>query len=189
LSTLTKLRERLERGGKDYRNAFVAAQLKRGIPFQARALRKQRGWSQEDLARESGLTQGAVSRALDPDYGNLTLNTILKIAAGFDVAFIGKFVPFSELGRWFQGQSEESVQVQSFSGDPGFIPRKDVGRSFTPYTQKGTGDSQQAFNGATFIVADVGSSPKVSSGSAKGNSAIQQLPVYVNHGISDTRAA
>jgi transcriptional regulator with XRE-family HTH domain len=123
LNTLESLRNRLESGGREYREAFVASQLKRGIPFQARALRKQRGWSQSRLAEESHLTQGVVSRALDPDYGNLTLNTILKIAAGFDVAFIGKFVPFSELGGWFLAQSEESVQVLSFDQDTGFMRR------------------------------------------------------------------
>ncbi|MGH7829462.1 MAG: helix-turn-helix domain-containing protein, partial [Candidatus Binatia bacterium] len=82
---------------KKYREEFVAAQLKRGIPFQARALLKNRKWSQEILAEKSGLTQGVVSRALSPNYGNLTLNTIIRIAAGFDVAFVGKFVPFTAL--------------------------------------------------------------------------------------------
>jgi transcriptional regulator with XRE-family HTH domain len=112
--------------GKQYREAFVSSQLKRGIPFQVRALRKQRDWSQERLAQEATLTQGVISRAEDPDYGNLTLNTLLRIAAGFDVAFVGKFVPFSELGRWFLNQSETTVQVPSFDDDVGFIERKEA---------------------------------------------------------------
>jgi transcriptional regulator with XRE-family HTH domain len=100
---------------KKYREEFVAAHVKRGIPFQARAMLKSReGWTQETLAERSGLTQGAISRALNPNYGNLTLNTIIRIAAGFDVAFIGKFVPFSELEKWFESMDEESVQVPTF---------------------------------------------------------------------------
>jgi hypothetical protein len=55
-----------------------------------------------------------ISRAEDPDYGNLTINTISRIASGFDVAFIVKFVPFSELDRWFLDLSEKSVEVPSF---------------------------------------------------------------------------
>lgn len=102
---------------KDYREEFVASQVKRGIPFQIQTLLKQHQLSQEQLARQAKLTQGVVSRAQNPNYGNLTLNTIIRIAAGFDVAFIGKFVPFSELGKWFVELSEESVQVPTFSSE------------------------------------------------------------------------
>ena len=103
------------RTGKKYREEFVASQVKRGIPFQIRSLMKKKGLSQDRLAELSGLTQGVVSRAANPNYGNLTLNTIIRIAAGFDVAFVGRFVLFSELGKWFTSLSEESVQVETFA--------------------------------------------------------------------------
>ena len=100
---------------KKFREEFVAAQVKRGIPFQARVLLNNRkNWTQQTLAEKANLTQGVVSRALDPNYGNLTLNTIIRIAAGFDVAFIGRFVPFSQLRDWFENMSEEADQVVSF---------------------------------------------------------------------------
>jgi transcriptional regulator with XRE-family HTH domain len=112
MNTLRGLWEKLR--NRKYRAQFVAAQLKRAIPFQIQTLMKQKNFSQERLAKESGLTQGVISRAANPDYGNLTLNTIIKIAAGLDVAFVGKFVPFSELGNWFTNLSEEAVRVKSF---------------------------------------------------------------------------
>lgn len=99
---------------KKYRDAFVASQLKRGMPFQISAMRKKLDWSQEDLAKASGVTQGVISRAENPNYGNLTFNTVLHIAAGFDVAFVGWFVPFSKLTEWYENLSEESVQVATF---------------------------------------------------------------------------
>ena len=99
---------------KEYREEFVTAQVKRGIPFQIATLLKDLEISQAQLAERSGLTQGVISRAANPNYGNLTLNTLIRIAAGFDVAFVGKFVPFSELGRWFIDLSEESVKVKPF---------------------------------------------------------------------------
>lgn len=115
MNTRSSLWQKFARS-KRYREEFVAAQVKRGIPFQARAVLKSRvGWTQETLAENAGLTQGVVSRALDPNYGNLTLNTVIRIAAGFDVAFIGKFVPFSELKDWFLALSEESAIVSSFA--------------------------------------------------------------------------
>lgn len=117
MSGLSNLWSKLARS-KKYREAFVAAQLKRGIPTQMRVLLKQREWSQAELADHSGLTQGAISRAADPDYGNLTFNNVLKIAAGFDIAFIGKFVPFSELASWYDSiTDEEKLMVDSFDKD------------------------------------------------------------------------
>jgi len=106
---------------KKYREEYVAAFLKRSVPFQIRALLKKRGWSQEKLARESGLTQGVISRAQDSDYGNLTFNTVVRIAAGFDCAFVGRFVPFSELAKYDKSISEESIVVPSFNEDLGFV--------------------------------------------------------------------
>jgi transcriptional regulator with XRE-family HTH domain len=106
---------------KKYREAFVLQAFKRIVPFQIYAMRKKRGWSQEKLAEQAKITQGVVSRAEDPNYGDLTIKTICRVASGFDVAFIGKFVPFSELDRWFNNISEESGVVPSFDQD-GVIP-------------------------------------------------------------------
>ncbi len=92
--------------GKSYREEFALAMLKRMVPFQIRAIRKKREMSQTELAQSSNLTQGVISRAEDPDYGNLTLNTIGRIAAGFDLAFVGQFVPFSELVKFTEDLSE-----------------------------------------------------------------------------------
>jgi transcriptional regulator with XRE-family HTH domain len=102
------------RQGKQYRSAFARAQFKRLVPFQIEVLRKQRGWSQYELAERAHLTQGVISRAEDQDYGNLTVNTILSIADGFDVAFVGKFVPFSELDGWYVNLSAKNMHVPSF---------------------------------------------------------------------------
>jgi transcriptional regulator with XRE-family HTH domain len=96
-------------GSRAYRAGFIAAQAKQAIPYQIRALLKAQGISQEQLAERAELTQGVISRAANPHYGNLSINTCVKVAAGFDVAFIGKFVPFSELDRWIDHLHDESV--------------------------------------------------------------------------------
>ena len=115
MRTFRSIWSKLTENGAAFRKAFVSSQVKRLIPFQIYALRKSRNWSQEELAKRSGLTQGVISRAEDPDYGNLTFNTVISIAGGFDVAFIVKFVPFSELTNWNVDLSEQSVVVPSFS--------------------------------------------------------------------------
>jgi transcriptional regulator with XRE-family HTH domain len=108
--------KKLERS-KKYREAFVGSQVKRTVPFQVRALRKQRNWSQAELAERAGVTQGVISRAEDPDYGNLTFNSVVRLAAGFDCAFIGRFVPFSELVGWYDSLSEAMIRVAGFNED------------------------------------------------------------------------
>jgi transcriptional regulator with XRE-family HTH domain len=92
---------------KKFRDAFVATQFKRSIPFQITAIRKKLGWSQEQLAKAANLTQGVISRAENPDYGNLTFNSVLRMAAGLDVAVVIEFVPFSKLLRVFDSRSED----------------------------------------------------------------------------------
>lgn len=96
--------------GKKYREQFALAFLKRSVPFQIKTLRKKHCGSQAVLAERSGVTQGVVSRAEDQDYGNLTLNTIGRIAGGLDMAFIGRFVPFSDLAKFSLEMSEKEVK-------------------------------------------------------------------------------
>ncbi len=99
---------------RDYREAFVSSFLKRYIPFQIRTIRKKRGISQKQLADDAKVTQGVISRAEDPDYGNLTFNTVLRIAAGYDLAFVGKFVRFSELLKTIDDMSEDAFDLPGF---------------------------------------------------------------------------
>jgi transcriptional regulator with XRE-family HTH domain len=121
VNALSNLWEKLNRS-KGYREAFPASVVKRMLPLQIRVLRKQREWSQAELAKESKITQGVISRAEDPEYGNLTINTLIRIAAGFDCALVARFVPFSELGRWYVGiAGENDLEVPSFIDDWGFV--------------------------------------------------------------------
>ena len=94
---------------KEYREAFALSFLKRSVSFQIKTLRKKRCSSQAILAERAKLTQGVVSRAEDQDYGNLTFNTVGKIAGGLDMAFIGKFVPFSALVKYSLELSEAEL--------------------------------------------------------------------------------
>lgn len=135
---------------RDYRKAFLIGQFKRMVPFQIQILRKQRGWSQEQLAEESGLTQGVISRAEDPDYGNLTINTVLRIANGFDVAFIGKFAPYGELEDWFGGLSEK-MYVPNFDEENAIRQGKLIRKTsaLTIHTSEGNQPSKVPANGQT----------------------------------------
>ncbi len=109
---------------KEYRDAFVSEHIDTGIPFQIRALRDQRKWSQEVFARHAKKHQAAVSRLENPDYGGFTLTTLKEIASAFDVALIVRFVPISELVEWELNLSPKSVQAVSFDEDAYFKEKK-----------------------------------------------------------------
>ena len=99
------------RTSKKYREEFVAAHVKRAIPFQARAVMKAKGFSQQELARRANLSQGVVSRAVDPSNGNITLNTIIRgatiryalaavvVGIGHDGRIGGDFAAQNRMGR------------------------------------------------------------------------------------------
>lgn len=66
---------------------------------------------QTDLARATGLHQSRISVFETPGAANVTLETLAKIAAGFKVGLIVKFVPFSEMLRWEDNYSQDTFDV------------------------------------------------------------------------------
>jgi transcriptional regulator with XRE-family HTH domain len=99
---------------KAYRDAYTAEHVKTTTPLQIRTVREQHEWTQGELAAEAKTTQTAISRTEDPNYGNLTLNNLLKIAAALDVGLLVKLVPFSRLVSEYEDLAPESLSTLSF---------------------------------------------------------------------------
>ncbi len=112
---------------KEYRDLFVSEQIDTGVAFQIRALRKDRGWSQSELAERVGMTQEGVSRLENPDYGKFTYKTLKRLASAFDVALVARFEPFSRLVDWVVNLSPEDLTVPDFERDLGLV--RDIERT------------------------------------------------------------
>jgi transcriptional regulator with XRE-family HTH domain len=108
---------------KQYRDSFVSSHIKIGVPFQIRALREHRGWTQKELAVRVGTKQAWIAQIENPNYSGFSLKTLLKLASVFDVGLIVRYVPFSSLVKWELELAPESLKVQSFEEDPYFKPQ------------------------------------------------------------------
>jgi transcriptional regulator with XRE-family HTH domain len=104
---------------KEYRDAWVDESVKSIVPYQIQAIRKQRGWSQAFLGEKAGMLPNAVTRLESVAYGNLSINTLLRIAHSFDCGLLVKFVPFSRLVGEFEDVSPNALEVDSFHDDFG----------------------------------------------------------------------
>jgi transcriptional regulator with XRE-family HTH domain len=101
------------RDSKKARDAYVYEHVRNGVPFQIRAMRKNRDWSQQELADAANTSRTVITRIEDPNYGKLTLKTLLQIASAFNVALLIKFVPFSRLVREYEDVSWQALGAKS----------------------------------------------------------------------------
>jgi transcriptional regulator with XRE-family HTH domain len=99
---------------KEYRDSFAAEYIYSRIPLKIRAMRERRRLSQQELGHLAGVKQEWVSKLEDPNYGRLTLSTLLKVASAFDVGLNVDFVPFSEIFDRSTHLSNEDFDVASF---------------------------------------------------------------------------
>lgn len=100
---------------KRYREAFVGSRVRNWIAFQIRTIRKDRGWSQVDFAKEINKPQSVISRLEDPNYGKLTVQTLLDVAATFKVALVIRFVDFPTFIRQTSDVSSSAMTVEEYS--------------------------------------------------------------------------
>jgi transcriptional regulator with XRE-family HTH domain len=102
---------------REYRSAFVTSQIETGIPFQIRAIRKNRGMTQPELARSAGMSQPRISEVETPGARRLSLDTLLRIAEALDIALQVKFVTFGELVRQTESMNLDKLNVESFTSE------------------------------------------------------------------------
>jgi transcriptional regulator with XRE-family HTH domain len=111
VNTKSSLVEQLR--GKEYRDAFVASQIRIGLPMQCRALREGRALTQPQLAEAAGMSQPRISEIERPGERKLNIDTLLRLASAFDVALQVRFVPFSKFV-----DDEDSIDLDNFYVNP-----------------------------------------------------------------------
>jgi transcriptional regulator with XRE-family HTH domain len=80
----------------EYAHAYMESHAVSRLAAQIYALRKQREWSQEYLAKESGIAQETISKIESADFSSITMKTLHKFCRAFDVDLRIAFEPFSK---------------------------------------------------------------------------------------------
>jgi transcriptional regulator with XRE-family HTH domain len=125
---MTSVKDQLLDALKDseYRAEFVRERVKSSIALQIRALREQREhMTQKELGEAIGMAQTWVSKLENPEYGKMTVATLLRLATdAFDTDLEIKFRPFSETLDVVPNQGPEYFRVPSFSDELEMLERE-----------------------------------------------------------------
>lgn len=81
---------------KEYAHAYMEEHENMRIAAQIRALREERGLSQEQLAQLAGMKQERISVLENSEYDAWTLKTLRKLASAFDTNLTVEFSRFSD---------------------------------------------------------------------------------------------
>lgn len=106
-----------ELADKEFRHEYMMDKVRSYIAFQIRALREQRRWSQDDLAKAAGKTQSVISRLEDPDYGKLSLQSCLEIAVAYDLPLLVQMVDWDDWLLRMSNMSPSALRKRSFDAN------------------------------------------------------------------------
>ena len=102
---------------KEYRDAFTVAHNSNTISSQIHAMRRSRRLTQGELAEKCGMKQPRISALEDPDFENVEIATLQRLASAFDVGLLVAFVPFSDIARRATSLSNADFNVCEFALD------------------------------------------------------------------------
>lgn len=143
------MNKRIEMTGIEYRHGLIEAQIEIDLPLQIRALRKNRQWTQPELAAATGMKQPRISAMEKPGGANFTLETLKRLAKAFDVALVVHFGPFSELVDWSERFDPQGFSALSYCEEfeaNGVIrqpnSRQDLNRGISADTAQWSGPPQ-----------------------------------------------
>lgn len=101
----------------EYRHVYAHEFLDMTLARQIRALRKQRGWSQAQLAEMLKTKQSRISEIENEDYGSLSIATLKSLAEAFDVYLNIRFASFAELLTQVEQTSMSDLEVAAYPDD------------------------------------------------------------------------
>ena len=104
----------------EYRHEFVKERVRSSVALQIRALRMQRdNMTQKQLGNAIGMAQTWVSRLENPEYGKMSVATLLRLAEAIDTRLENESRPFSRTVDALSKQGSANYEVPSFEEEFG----------------------------------------------------------------------
>jgi transcriptional regulator with XRE-family HTH domain len=116
-----KMLTRLSRN-REYRDSYLSAHVRAGIAYQIQALREKLGLSQCAFAKKIGMTQSVVSRLENPEYGKVTVQTLIQVALALEVALLIRFCSYPMFLAAIADVSLEALAVENIQESIGKVP-------------------------------------------------------------------
>lgn len=132
----------------DFAHSYMESHSVSRLAAQIYALRKQRGWSQAELAEKAGIAQERVSKIESADFESLTMKTLHKFSRAFDVDLRVGFESFSEGIMDVVKLNAEKLRVDSREQDLSRFTF-DVSRNGPSWIQSGSAPVTTAVNPPT----------------------------------------
>ena len=102
---------------KEYRHGYADDFLNTSIAAQIKALRDQRGWTQDQLAERAGMRQSRISAMEDINYTSWSVRTLARLAEAFDVALAVCFKGFTARVADIERFSPDALRVLPYTED------------------------------------------------------------------------
>jgi transcriptional regulator with XRE-family HTH domain len=98
---------------KAYRDAYVGEHVRAFIAYQIQAIRDRMGLSQAAFADRVGMKQSVISRIENPNYGKVTVQTLLHIALALDVGLLIRFCAYPDFLPMTADVSPKALAVEN----------------------------------------------------------------------------
>ena len=98
---------------KSRRARYLSNQIRLGLRFQLRALRKERNLTQADLAALTGSQQTVISRVENHNADRLSIPTLLKLADALDVGLVIRFEAIDQIVNWYDNLTPAKLAPKS----------------------------------------------------------------------------
>ncbi|MGH9793402.1 MAG: helix-turn-helix domain-containing protein [Candidatus Acidiferrales bacterium] len=118
------------KSNKKFREAYIRAKASVNIPSQLRALRLRREMTQKELASTAEMAQPRISAMERPGVAQFNLDTLVRLAAAFNVALIVKFASFGEMLKWENEFSQDDFNVTPIEKDIEFATTDGMAPSY-----------------------------------------------------------